>query len=53
MKWFRLQKKYTLYLILSGTNVVGYIEVCYTVIIKCAYRKFYRKILHQIFIYTI
>ena len=53
MKRFRLQKKYSLYLILSVVNVVRYIEVCYKVIEKCVYRKFYRKILHKIFIYTI
>ena len=53
MKWFRLQKKYTLYLILSVVNVVRYIEVCYKVIIKCVYRKFYRRKLCKIFIYTI
>ena len=52
MKWFRLQKKYTLYLILSVVNVVRYIEVCYKVIRKCVYRKFYRKIFYTIFIYA-
>ena len=52
MKWFRLQKKYTLYLILSVVNVVRYIEVCYKVIRKCIYRKFYRKIFYTTFIYA-
>ena len=52
MKIFRLQKS-IIHLILSVANVVRYIEVCYKVIEKCVYRKFYRKILHKIFIYTI
>ena len=53
MKGFRLQKKYSLYLILSVINVVRYIEVCYKVMRKIVYRKIYRRILRKIFIYTI
>lgn len=52
MEGFRIQKEYTLHLILSVANVVRYIEVCYKVIEKCVYRKFYRRILHKTFIYT-
>ena len=52
LKVIRTQNRYSLYLILSVANVVRYIEVCYKVIRKCAYRKFYRKVFYTIFIYA-